>query len=96
MNKSVWIPNYEIDNIRLNHEEFAVDANIRDYRTEKEEVFYEILKKNFKLDKNIDNRLLRGLRYNEFTRDLNTISPNFLENQYDLIFKNNQNDNDIS
>ncbi len=79
----------------LNHKEFAIDNNIRNYQIEKEEVFYNILRNNFKLDKNIDAALLRGLRYNEFTRDLNVVNLDLFQIQYTQIFKEIQNNNNI-
>lgn len=86
-NRSIWVPNSEIDIIRANHEEFEVDANIRSYQVEKDETFREILMENFKLGKNIPNELWRGLRYNEFTRDLNAVNTNFFQEEYDSIFE---------
>ena len=86
-NRCLWVPASELNVIKSNHEEFAVDDNIRNYQKEKEETFIEILEENFKFGKNINGDLLRGLRYNEFTRDLNIADYIRLENEYDEIYK---------
>ena len=93
--RPVYVPNAELDNIKANHEEFAIDSNIRNYQIEKEQIFCKILQGNFKLDKNIDADLLRRLRYNEFMRDLNATDPEFFETHYEIAFKTLNNDDGI-
>lgn len=86
-NKSLWVPTSELNVIKANHEEFAVDNNIRNYQKEKEETYIEILGEDFKFGKKINGDLLRGLRYNEFARDLNNADSTRLENEYDEIYR---------
>lgn len=86
-NKTIWVPNSQIDAVRANHEEFEVHLNIRNYQKEKEEAFAEILKDFFKLEGNIRTDLLRKFHFNEFARDLNNSSFNDFQTQYETIFK---------
>lgn len=88
--RTLWVPKSEIANIKANYEEFHVDQSVREFLNEKEQSYCEVLRNDLRLGKNIDQDLVRSLRYNEFTQSLNSVTLEELRIYYDGEFKNNK------